>query len=142
MWPFSGHQALKGLIDLYEIYLGQDDLCPYASGSFSYFSRSYPSTWFLLSKLSFYSCLFIHDLVNNLRKQQFRIGILKNFAIFTGKRFGWSLFFNKVDPLTVSNVIKKKLQHRCFAVNIANFLRTALFIDHLRRLLPNLKSIS
>ena len=28
------------------------------------------------------------------------------------------------------NVIKKRLQHRCFPANIANFLRTAFFIEH------------
>ena len=31
--------------------------------------------------------------------------------------------------------IKKRLQHRCFPVNIAKFLRTAFFIEHLRWLL-------
>ena len=32
--------------------------------------------------------------------------------------------FNKVVGLTVCNFIKKKLQHRCFPVNIAKFFRT------------------
>ena len=38
--------------------------------------------------------------------------------------------FNKVVGLKVCNFIKKRLQHRCFSVNIVNFLRTALFIEH------------
>ena len=31
-----------------------------------------------------------------------------------------------------SNFIEKKLQHRCFPVNIANFLIITFFIEHLR----------
>ena len=33
--------------------------------------------------------------------------------------------FNKVAGLQAYNFIKKRLQHRCFAVNIAKFLRIA-----------------
>ena len=44
--------------------------------------------------------------------------------------------FNKIAGLQVS---KKRLQHRCFPVNIAKFLRTAFFIAHLWWLLLNLK---
>ena len=39
--------------------------------------------------------------------------------------------FNKVLDLQTSNFIKKWLQHRCFPVNFANFLRTAFSIEHL-----------
>ena len=38
----------------------------------------------------------------------------KNFAIFTGKHICWSLFFN---------FIEKRLQHRCFPVNIGKFVK-------------------
>ena len=38
---------------------------------------------------------------------------LKNFAVFTGK-------------LQACNFIKNRLQNRCFPVNIAKFLRTAI----------------
>ena len=38
--------------------------------------------------------------------------VLKNFAIFTGK-------------LQACNFIKNTLQHRCFPLNIAKFLRTS-----------------
>ena len=34
--------------------------------------------------------------------------------------------FNKISGLKVCNFIRKKLQHRCFPVNIAKFLRTAI----------------
>ena len=34
-------------------------------------------------------------------------------------------YFNKVAALQAYNFIKERLQHRCFPVNIAKFLRTA-----------------
>ena len=43
--------------------------------------------------------------------------------------------FKKVAGLNASNVIKKRLQHRCSPVNFAKFLRTAFFIENLRWLL-------
>ena len=64
----------------------------------------------------------------------FEIGVLKNFATFTGKHALESLL-NKVASLKPCNFIKKRLQHRCFPVNIAKFLRTTFFTEHLRRLL-------
>ena len=39
------------------------------------------------------------------------------------------LFLNNTDVWC--NFIKKRLQHRCFPVNIAKLLRTAFFIEHL-----------
>ena len=58
----------------------------------------------------------------------FKTGVLKNFAMFTGKSLCWSL-------ILIICFIKKILQHRYFSVNIAKFLKTALFIEHLRWLL-------
>ena len=43
--------------------------------------------------------------------------------------------FNKLAYLQVYNFIKKRLQHWCFPVKIEKFLRTTLFIEHLRCLL-------
>ena len=37
------------------------------------------------------------------------------------------------------NFIKKRLQHRCFPVTIAIFLRTGSFTEHLQLLLFSLK---
>ena len=45
----------------------------------------------------------------------------KNFPKFTGEQLRWSIFFNKVAGLTL---LKRRLQHRCFPVNFAIFLRT------------------
>ena len=39
--------------------------------------------------------------------------------------------FNKVTSLKAYSFIKKRLQHRCFALNIGKLLRTASFIEHL-----------
>ena len=40
-------------------------------------------------------------------------------------------FLNKVAKLNICNFIIKTTQHRCFPVNIAKFLRIALFIGQL-----------
>ena len=45
--------------------------------------------------------------------------VFKLFTIFTGKHLCWSLFQIKL-------LAFKRLQHRCFPVNIANFLRTSI----------------
>ena len=47
---------------------------------------------------------------------------VKNFTTFTGKHVLESRF-NKVAGLKACNVIKERLQNRCFLVNIAKFLR-------------------
>ena len=43
----------------------------------------------------------------------FKIGLLKNFANFTGKAPVLESPFNKVAGLKTCNFIKKRLQHRC-----------------------------
>ena len=45
-------------------------------------------------------------------------GVFKNIAIFTGKHRFWILF--------LIIFIKKRHQHRCFPVNIAEFLKTLI----------------
>ena len=60
---------------------------------------------------------------------------IKNFAKFTGKHLFQSVVFNKVSGLRPAALLKKRLWHRCFPVNFAKFLRTAIFIEYLRLLL-------
>ena len=60
------------------------------------------------------------------------IGVLENFANFTGEYLCWSLFFSKVAGL---QLYYKTLQHRCFPVKFVKFLRTPFFTEHLRWLL-------
>ena len=67
----------------------------------------------------------------------FKIDALKNFANFTGKHLCWSLFFNKVSFERSATLLKKRLQHRCFPVKFAKYLRASFFTEHLRWLLLN-----
>ena len=64
------------------------------------------------------------------RKQSFanvlQISYFKTFAIFNGKHLCWSLF-SKVAVLKTCNFIKKRLQHRCFPVNIVKVLGIPYF---------------
>ena len=41
------------------------------------------------------------------------------------------LLFNKVAGFKASNFVNKRLQHRCFPVNITKFLRTSFLTEHL-----------
>ena len=55
--------------------------------------------------------------------------VFKNFTIFTEKRLCWSHLFKNVAEsscLQHCRFIKMRLQHRCFFVNIANFLKTRI----------------
>ena len=47
--------------------------------------------------------------------------VLKNSAIFTGQQLCWSLFLIKYQARNPATLLKR-LQHRCFPVNIATFL--------------------
>ena len=57
----------------------------------------------------------------------FKIDDLRNFVIFTGTTSVLESFLNKVSGFSKCNFVQKELQHRCFLVNIAKFLRTAFF---------------
>ena len=56
--------------------------------------------------------------------------VLRNFVKFTGKLLCHSLFLNKVAGLR-PKLLKKRLRHRCFPVNLVKFLRTSFFTEHL-----------
>ena len=62
----------------------------------------------------------------NAQKQpsqlSFKIGVLKNFAIFTKKTLVLESLFNP----SGLQIFKKRLQHMCFPVNIKN----SVFIEH------------
>ena len=60
----------------------------------------------------------------------FRLGVL--FHNIQRKTPELESLFNKVTGLQPCNFIKKRLQLRYFPLNIATFLRTALFIEHFR----------
>ena len=60
---------------------------------------------------------------------------LKIFAKFKWKHLCQSRFFNKVASFRTATLLKKRLWHRHFPLNFANFLRTPSFTGHLRWLL-------
>ena len=71
--------------------------------------------------------LFIHvgKRLKSRSQRFFKIGVLKNFAIFTGKHLCWRLFLIKLQYWRLAFLLKKTLQHNCFPMNIARFLKTA-----------------
>ena len=65
----------------------------------------------------------LSSIFRSSRSQMFyKIVVLENFAKLTGKHLSWSVFLIK---LKAFNFNKKTLQHRCFPVNFAKFLRTS-----------------
>ena len=73
-----------------------------------------------------YISLTFAILFRSSRSQMFfKLGVLKNFAIFSGKHLCWNPFFNEVAGLKPETSLKKKFQHRRFPVNVSKFLRTA-----------------
>ena len=69
------------------------------------------------------SCFYQKQMQRQHSQMFFKIGVLKNFAIFTGKYLCWSLFLTKLQGF------------RCFPVNIAKIFKSSFFIEHLRCLL-------
>ena len=64
------------------------------------------------------SLVFVKNSCKSSRWQMlFKIGVLKNFAIFMEKDLCWSLLLIKLQAF------------RCFPVNIAKFLRAAVFVE-------------
>ena len=81
------------------------------------------NVWFT-SYVACYYCVVPVGKHSNSRSQKFyKINALKNLAIFTGKHLCWRFF--------LINFIKKRLQHRCFPVNIAKCLSTAFYIEYI-----------
>ena len=56
-----------------------------------------------------------------------------SFAKFAGKHC-WSLSCNEFAGLRPATLLKRRLQHRCFAVNIAKLLRTPILKNICERL--------
>ena len=59
----------------------------------------------------------------------------KNFAKFTWKYLGWSLFFTKLQAFRSTALLKKRLLHRYFPVKIEKLLRTPILKNFCERLL-------
>ena len=65
----------------------------------------------------------------------FKIVVLKNFCKFHRKTSVLEYLFNEVAGLKAYNAIKKRLQHRCFSVKFAKFLRAPILKNICERLL-------
>ena len=82
------------------------------------------------------------QLTLNKKKKQpftvfFRIGVLKNFAIFTEKHLCWSLFLINL----LATLLKRDSNAgRYFPVNVAQFLRTAFFLWNTSTLAVSVKA--
>ena len=62
----------------------------------------------------------------------FKIGVFKNFTNFRGKYLYWSLFLVKLQAWFAATLLKRDsyssvLQHRCFPVKFAKFLKIPSF---------------
>ena len=74
---------------------------------------------------------------SSLSQMFFKIGVLKKCCKFHRKTSVLQYLFNEVAVLKTCNVIKKRLQHRCFPVIFAISLRMPFFTEHLCWLLLN-----
>ena len=61
----------------------------------------------------------------------FKIAVIKNFAILSRKHLCCSPFLLKLHAWRPAFLLKKRLQHRCFAVNTAKLWRLAFLVEHL-----------
>ena len=50
--------------------------------------------------------------------------------------------FNKAAALKASHFIKKRLQHSCFPVNIAKFIKTPILKNSCKRMLLYIQSLN
>ena len=77
----------------------------------------------------FYKCIFKELYKDNIteavvQRCSVRRVFLKNLKKNTRKHLCQSLYFNKVASLRSATPLKKRLWHRCFPVDFAEFLRT------------------
>ena len=73
----------------------------------------------------------------NHQRCSVRKGVLRNFTKFTGKHLFQSLFLNKVAGLRSATLLKKRIWHRCFPENFAQFVRTPFLQNTSGRLVLN-----
>ena len=72
----------------------------------------------------------------------FKIGVLKNFANYTGEYLCWSLFLIKLQPLRPTTLLKRDFSTGCFLVKFAKFLKTPFFTYHFQCLIASVSGLS
>ena len=70
---------------------------------------------------------------SNHHRCSIKIGVLKNFAKFSGKQLSQSLFFNKVAGLGSTTLLKNRLWHRLcfFSCKFCEIFKNTFFIEYL-----------
>ena len=91
------------------------------------------------SELIFYVCLnpafCLLCLRSSHRRCSIEKAVRKNSTIFAGKHLCRCLSFNKVARLRPETLLKRRLQDKCFPMNIAKFLMEPILKNICRRLL-------
>ena len=75
------------------------------------------------------------------RRCSLKKGVFGNFTKFTGKQMCQNFIFNKVGGMWPAILLKKRLWHRCFPMNFANFLRIPFLQNTSERLLQNIYNV-
>ena len=93
------------------------------------------SSFLFLTSYKLFKC-YLRDEKKQPPEEFYKKGVLKNFAIFTGKHLCWGLFLIKLQTWPAF-LLKRRLQRRCFHVSIAKFLRTPVLKNICERLILN-----
>ena len=115
---------------LYKFILSLDILLRFKNISiiYAYIHMKYTrkrSEWEKLRQHEWYLPEFTINKRSSNQRSSLRIGVLRNFAKFTGKPLCQSLFLNKVAGVRPATLLKKRLRQRCFPVNFAKLIRTS-----------------
>ena len=78
-------------------------------------------------------CSILQQFKNNHSQIFFKIGVLKNFAIFTGKHMCWSLFL--IEMQTFRSLLKRDSNTYVFLWILRNFYKQLFHDEHLSWLL-------
>ena len=92
-----------------------------------YFFNFFNFFFFFWENDRFIFCLLRYLLKRliSISQMLFKTCVLKHFTILTGKHLYWSLFLIKLQDWRLVFSLKKRLQHRCFPINIPRFLKAA-----------------
>ena len=86
------------------------------------FQLSHRQPYIVLRPFSIYELIFVNLEAAVCRCFFKAVAVLKKLSILTGKHFSWSVLFIKIQGIK-HLFIKKRLQYRCFPMNIAKPLR-------------------
>ena len=118
-------RLIKKISDKVEVSFAGESILGLVLRLFQCFKYAYQ---YLVSFVCFYELL---DRGRTSRQEvSCEKSVLRNLAKLIGKPLCQSLYFNKIAGLRPSTLLKERLQHRCFPVNFAKFLRTPFLTEH------------